>query len=501
MNITNFIKYLNETKKWNIQGKYYTYIDQWRAWWQGFTPEFHTIREIGLDGETRTREMYRMRMPKRACEDWASLLLNDKTFACISDKNSSDWLIGPEGQQTGGILRQIDFWTRANELVELTMRSGTGAFVMSLDNLKVEKGAVVKSPDAVICMDYDPAECILPLTISHGRVVDIAFAAEVTIGGNSCIYLQTHQLITVKGVRQYRITNEYFTSKDEEKETASYAPTTLPDGVIGTFTTGSDVPWFAIITPNVVKNISGGPGLGMAVFAEALDQAKQCDAAFDNYHRDIFLGGKKVFYNKRLLNSYIDKDGKEHFATPDDVRQSLFVHAPGNDPDDEPDWHEYNPDLRVDDNSKAVQDALDYFSFKVGLGTHHYQFSAGNIATATQYNGDRQDMVQHANKHQIKIEAALLQIFKAMLWAGKVIMGQPVNPDAQITINFDDRYIADADTRRKWDQEDALNGFLPKYRYNMEWRGMSEQDAKKAVTEASNESGINERLQFESGDA
>ena len=82
-------------------------------------------------------------------------------------------------------------------------------------------------------------------------------------------------------------------------------------------------------------------------------------------------------------------------------------------------WHEYNPDLRTEANSQAVQDALDYFSFKVGLGTHHYQFNAGNIATATQYTGDRQDMVQHANRHQIKIEAALLQILHSILWVGK----------------------------------------------------------------------------------
>ena len=98
--------------------------------------------------------------------------------------------------------------------------------------------------------------------------------------------------------------------------------------------------------------------------------------------------------------------------------------------------HEYNPDLRTEANSQAVQDALDYFSFKVGLGTHHYQFNAGNIATATQYTGDRQDMVQHANRHQIKIEAALLQILHSILWVGKNLVGADIDPDTAITINL-----------------------------------------------------------------
>ena len=65
------------------------------------------------------------------------------------------------------------------------------------------------------------------------------------------------------------------------------------------------------------------------------------------------------------------------------------------------DWHEYNPDLRTEQNGKAVQDALDYFSFKCGLGTRRYRFEASGVKTATEYTGDRQDMVQHANRHQI----------------------------------------------------------------------------------------------------
>lgn len=95
--------------------------------------------------------------------------------------------------------------------------------------------------------------------------------------------------------------------------------------------------------------------------------------------------------------------------------------------------------------------------------------------------------MQHANRHQIQIEAALLTFFRTLLWAGKTILGQPVNPDTQLTINFDDSYISATETRRQQDKDDCLSGFLPKYRYNMEWRGMSEEDARAAVQEAAEE--------------
>lgn len=484
MNITRFIQYLNKTKGWNLQGAYYATIDQWRDWWRGWYSPFHRIKETGLDGTLCTREMYRLKMPKRACEDWASLLLNDKTTVTVEDASSAQWLLGEDDQQTGGQLGRMEFWPNANALVELAFRSGTGAFVLSVEALTVQGGKAIPSPEAQLCVDYLSAECILPLTIRHGKIIEAAFASEVTVNGNSCIYLQTHRL----SQGQYRITNEYFASRDEDSESASYEPAPLPAGMVASFSTGSSVPWFSTFSPNIVKTDTEGPGLGMSVFAEALDQAKQCDLAFDNYCRDIFLGGKKVFYGRNLLQTRVDKEGKLHYVTPDSLRQQLFVHTSGSDPDTEPEWHEYNPDLRVEQNSRAVQDALDYFSFKCGLGAHHYQFTNTGVKTATEYTGGRQDMVQHANRHQIKIEAALLQVFRSMLWIGQNLLGAAVNPETPITINFDDSYITDAQTRRAQDKDDALSGFIPKYRYNMEWRGMSEEDARAAVQEASEES-------------
>lgn len=481
MNITQFIQYLNKSKNWHIEGGYYAKIDEWRAWWRGDYAEFHDVREVGLDGAMHKRPMYRLRMPKQACEDWAALLLGDATTVTVGDPAAARWLLGDDQQQTGGALGAMQFWAQANRAVELAMRSGTAAFVLGCEGLNTENGNAITSPAATLTLDVLPAECILPITIRHGKVIDVAFASECVVGGKSCIYLQTHCL----GQNGYTITNEYFTSEAEDTERADYKPAPLPAGVAARFCTGSELPWFALMRPNVLKNRLGGSGLGMAVFAEALDAAKLCDLAFDNYARDIHLGGKKVFYNKNLLRSWVDsKTGEQHFAAPDDIRQQLFFHAPGTDPDAEPDWHEYNPDLRVADNSRAVQDALDYFSFKVGLGTRHYQFSGGSVKTATEYTGDRQDMVQHANRHQIEIEAALLQFLRTVLWAGHTLLGQNFDAACPLTLNFDDSYIIDTGTRREIDRQDVRDGLWPRYRYLMEWRGLSEADARAIVAEA-----------------
>ena len=494
MNITKFVDFLNKSKKLNIDASYYSAIETWKSWWRGYVENIHKVQELASDGTITSRRLSSLRMPKHACEDWATLLLNDKTMAVIGDKASSQWLLGNE-DQTGGILRNIDFWKNANELVEKAFRSGTGAFVMTVEGMVADKtnGTVQVSPDAKLFLDYLPAECILPITIRHGIVVDCAFASEVFVNGKSCVYLQTHKL----GKDGYTITNEYFTSENSDSDAAAYVAATLPDGMVASFSTGSSIPWFSLISPAECKNIPGGAGLGMAVFSEAVDAARLVDLAFDNYLQDIYLGGKKVFYNKRITKSYIDSNGNERFASPDAVRQQQFFMLPGeDDPDAAAQWHEYNPDLRVEANSRAVQDALDYFSFKCGLGTHHYQFQAGNIATATQYTGDRQDMVQHANRHQINIESALIRIFRAMLWAGKNIIGADVDPYTDIRISFDDSYVIDTESRMANMKDDAVHGFIPKYKYLMERYGYDEDTAKQLVTEADAENRSRDPLFF-----
>ena len=86
MDITQFIKYLNKAKGWGIQGAYYTRIDEWRRWWKGDQPAFHAIKRLGWTAVS-TPGGCTAWMPKKACEDWASLLLNDKTTVTVADKS------------------------------------------------------------------------------------------------------------------------------------------------------------------------------------------------------------------------------------------------------------------------------------------------------------------------------------------------------------------------------------------------------------------------------
>lgn len=467
MDIKSVISYLNEEYGYSIDSAYYSYIEAWKDWWKGYYIPFHRYME-NRNGKTFQRKLYRLGMGKKVCEDWASLLLNEKTKISIDDKQSDAFLQGEN--ETDGIFGKTHFWQQENALVEKAFWSGTGMTVLRLENMLVENGRVLSDPETKIILEYLSAENVLPLTVKHGKIVDVAMVSEVLYQGQSYDYVETHIL---KG-DGYHITNQYF-----KEENGTLKPEQLPPGMVKSYCTGSDVPLFSPMYPNIVKNIDGGSGLGMSILENALDALKGTDLAFNNFCRDFRLGGKKVFYDQTLVRW--DENGKA--ITPDDIMQQLFLQVGDGQSmqDSNKPLTEYNPTLRVEENRIGVQSMLDYLSFKVGLGTKHYQFNNGTIVTAKQYTGDKQELVQNASKHCINIERHIQEIVKAILWAGKFILGEPVNPDAQIQVKFDDGYIIDKEEERERDRQDVRDGVMQKWEYRVKWYDESETDAKAAI--------------------
>ena len=402
-------------------------------------------------------------MGKKVCEDWASVLLNEKTEIVVNDNNSNKFL--------HEILQDNDFWQLGNSLIEKAFYSGTGAFVLKLDNITMQGEGIKKSPDAKIRIEYLTALSIIPLSINRGKITEVAYASEVLLRGKKYIYLETHELEN----GNYKITNRYFSVNEGQLKEEK-----LPDGILPAINTGIDISLFSIFSPNIVNTFSNSNGLGLSVYAHAIDNLMGVDLAFNNFCRDFRLGGKKVFYSDSLIR--VDQNGNK--ITPDDMMQQLFTvmgELPLHEDGKNSLMTEYNPDLRVQDNKDGVQAQLDYLSFKCGFGTKHYQFNGGTIVTATQYSGDKQELVQNASKHYIVIEKALQQLAKAILWAGKEILGQQVNPDAEVTVNFEDSYIIDKESERLRDLQEIRDGIMQKWEYRVKWYGEDEETSKQMV--------------------
>ena len=444
---------------------YYALIDEWDAWRRGFWRPFHEFTENSAGGRPIKRELYRLNMAKKICEDWSALLLGEKTVISASDNATSEWLFGTDGG--GGVVGECGILRQLGRICERVFALGTGAAILRLDGVEVSEGRLCAAPRASMHVDFVDAAHIVPISTDCHGTYEAAFISESNRRGRELYYIELHRLAE----DGYVITNEWLELNDGKlRECEPEMP------VAHEIRTGSRTPLFALLTPNIENHINDCCGLGVSVYSQAIDCLKGVDLAFNNFCRDLKLGGKKVFMNRSLVM----RDENGSIYTPDDVAQQLFVTIGDSDLSSETMICEHNPELRTEENSNAVQHQLDYLSFRCGLGTRHYLFSGvqGKAQlTATQYTGERQDLIQNTSKHRVNVEEFLRRILRAMLWAGHDIMMLGVDPETEMTVRFDDSYFIDSESERARDRAEVEAGLMQPFEYRMKWRGESRETA------------------------
>ncbi len=439
---------------------YYEHLAVLRDWWRGKYAPFHEHRETCAGAPPVRRELYKMGMAKTVCEDWATVLANDRTRIRMENEAESLRVLGAR-DCTGGYLTGGGFWGKLNAFVEETFALGMGG---------VFSGEVIGERGGVLPLHFVSAEWIVPLASEGGDVREIAFLG----AGSEGLGVPVNQGKTRKGRRGGVPDGTLATAVLILCEGEGFCVRHLALGKKGeTLHIGeTHVPYkpFAVLSPNIVNADASRAacGVGVSVFEGAIDNLKGIDLAYNNFCRDLYLGGKKVFMNQTLTQS----DAYGNRVAPDDVAQQLFVTVGDTDLASDTMIVEHNPELRAAENATAVQAQLDYLSFKVGFGAHRYRFSEARVVTATQYAGEKQAFLQHAMKHYIRVEAFLLSLVE-MACGGKV--------GGAVTVDFDDSFFIDPTAERERDLREVQLGLLLPWEYRARYYGESETQAKEKL--------------------
>lgn len=433
---------------------YYDRLRIWRDWWSGRYAPFHVHRECCAGTAPVRRELYKMGMAKKVCEDWATVLVNDRTRLRTSDAGLDRLLLGDRGCMDG-FLTAGDFWGRLNAFVEQTFALGTGAAFTETDaqgNLHVR----FVSPEWFVPLACEEGE---------GEIVSCAFIGAAENGGSAeggacsavCFLKEDG------GWRELRLQRNADGHGYKRK---------------GRFYEKKP---FAVFRPAVVNTdpAAAAVGLGASVFACAVDNLKGVDLAYNNFCRDLYLGGKKVFMNQNLTQ----EDGYGNRVAPDDVAQQLFVTVGDGDLAADAMIVEHNPQLRTEENIRAVQAQLDYLSFKVGLGCRHYRFADDQVVTATQYAGEKQELMQHAMKHAVRLEQFLRELTGIAYRQYLALHPETALPPlGDVFADFDDSFFIDPVAERERDLREVQLGLMLPWEYRVKYYGESEHDAKAALS-------------------
>lgn len=432
-----------------------SYINEWLEWYTGNVKAFHNYTIYNGKKQVQMKRLS-LNMAKRVCEDWANLLLNEKTDITIGNKHSQDVV-----QQT---LVDCKFWQRGNEGIEKSFALGCGAFVVVVENIGIdEQGLLADTSKSKVKVKFVNATKIIPITFEDEEITECAF---INVNSGKT-YISIHILNEQGNYEIHNITcngeGDNLSFVDEEDHHV--------------FDTQSNLPWFSIIKPNIANNIDINSPLGVSIFANAMDNLKEIDLVWDSYANEFILGKKRIFINAK--DWVVDpRTGEERDVF--DSNDVVLYYLPESD-DGKQMISDNTQTLRVQDHITALQNQLNLFGYKCGLGTEHYKFDSGNVATATQIVSVNSEMFRNIKKQEIVIEAALTTTVRTMLYAINTFTSESVDIEAEITIKFDDSIVIDEKSEREQDMLDVNAGIMSKVEYRMKWYNEDEKTAAQKI--------------------
>lgn len=397
----------------------YNYIKTCNAWYENeVIDEFH--KRTTIQGEEY--EIDRMNFAKRGCADDANLC----EIVAINVGNEA---------QTEKVLKMLNdnrFDIMYRQQLERMSATGTVAAYVRLDNATYLDNDKVTGGDVKI--SYCNAETYIPLRVVNGEVLEAAFSGIDYINNKE---ITTMVVFTLEN-NFYKADTYIFDENGVEKEHV--------------WLQLGDVKPFEVMQVAEVNNIKNMRGFGLPKLWNAIPILKKLDLCNMILNGDLEKGEKLVLTNEAI----VELDNETGLPKKrNKLMRKLFVFLGERLPQQDSLIKEYNPEIRIDTIAKTFELCLSLFSMMFGFGSKKYTFENGQIQTATQYIGERQDAMQELNKQRKASTDYIEHIIKSLMWFENTFNQEVFDLEAEICIDYDDSYIEDKNTKIESMRADA----------------------------------------------
>lgn len=389
---------------------------------------------------------------KRGCEDDANLC---EVVEVNSGESSFD--------AVNAILNANRFDIMYRKQLEQMCASGTVGCYLRIVDADVMNDGTVKG--GRIEINYCNAENIIPGTVVNDEIIECAFVGKNIVRGKDETVLVSFKLDEQKN---YIADTFIFTDEGERVDLRSSVQL-------------GDVKPFCIMRTAQVNNIKDMEGYGLPKLYSTIPVLKGLDLAYAILMGDLDKGEKLMFINELLSCVATDENGNKFLTKK---QRELFVLLGEKLPEQDTLVSEYNPQLRIEEITKIFETLLSLYSLMFGYGTKKYTFENGQIKTATEYIGSRQDALQELNKQRAESVAYITSICKAIMWFSNTYEGTSFNTDnLEVNVEFDDSYVTDREAELERVRNDALTFDIPQLTiwYLMKAYNLDEAEATKMV--------------------
>ena len=396
-------------------------------------------------------EMSRLNFGKRCCSD-------DANLCEVLEINAGD---GEQADFVANVLSKSEFNTQYRKQLEKTSADGTTACYIRLDNATFMDDNSVRGGD--IKLNYVEADAFMPLTVENDIVTEAAFSGSALSKGKKQITLV---LFTIGENGLYTAETHVFDDKGNELKE------------LETIVQLGDVKPFAVMRNAEVNNLDDMTGYGLPKLWNAIPVLKITDLCYNVLFSDLDKAEKIILINELLCE--FDENGKANMTQE---QKKLFVLMGEKLPEEKDLVQEYNPEIRIEQITKAFELALSLLSMTFGYGTKKYSFENGQITTATEYIGERQDQMQELNRQRQEATRYIQDICRAVMWFANTFQGKSFNLDQDILVDFDDSYITDKEAELERKRNDAMSFDIPELTvwYLMDAYSLTEEEARALV--------------------
>ncbi len=376
---------------------------------------------------------------KRVCDEWARLLMNDKTEVVCEDQECTDRL--------AELFRSTGFFARGQQLVSKAFALGTCGMSMWLD-LDAGKAQVRR---------YD-AKCTLPLSWDDDGVTECAFVTRAVVDGKQVDQLVMHLVGEDGG---YVIRTRCW-DKDGNLVQS--------DSVADEVPTGSKLPTFAVWVP-IPNTFSDCSPYGESLYAHAVDQVEAVDMAYDAMVNEVDLGKLRIFVSDSLIER--GEDGNSD-PLPFGRDNTVFRKLDGMDEV----VKEFAPGLRTEQQVRAYRTAWQTLGDSCGFGSSYFDVDEhGGVKTATEVASDSSELMRSIRMYENSLENAVAAISHAAL-ACLRLLGESLPEEGQVHVQWDDSIITDTAADKAQDMAEVAAGLMAAWEYRVKWYGEDEETAK-----------------------
>lgn len=429
-------------------------IAEWRAIYTG-ADSFFDVPYINARGKKRKRRRNSLKPARRVCRELASLILADDTNVSVDAPRANAWL--------QDYLARSNFWPTGQRVVEGCAALGTAAWALSFD---VRDGQVAR-----ITLPRFDARMVLPLTFDSQGVYECAFVTRVTVGGRDAEQVQIMALDEATGtyhVRTWLLRDGRALDPDS-------------CGVIADFDTLSRLKPFGVFTTgneNVYDDLSP---FGPSVFADAMDEVKAVDIAWDAFIQEVTLTGVRLFVDDEMIATG-EVDGE---VVPTGVAEDMFYRKVEG--KEAKNYIEvFSPDIRAEPLLAALNAALAEMGDACGFGQNYFTLDKpGGMKTAKEVMADSSQLMRTVRKHENAMRGGIQDVVSALLDNHRIHLGADIEEDfGPVSVMFDDSVITDTQTEKEMMLAEIAAGVVPPWMFMVKFYGKTEQEARALLPEA-----------------